>query len=356
MQQFVFLDEQATAALLTMKDVVETCEAVLRDQGCGEAHLSDPAAMFLMGDPEQPTRFKVKGGYLPGLGSCGFRIVGDIGEDGQFGEQHYCLLLDPSTGKARALVAQTELHRMRTAACALVALRHLVSPTTRTVTILGAGRIAAKFAAGFHDIFPDWTLIIASRRIESATALADHVRTASRQVEVASIPDAVVSADAIVALTSATEPVIAADVLRPGMTIIGMGEHHELPVGLLRQADRFIVDDFGFASVLGSLASWLAHGDVTSEEAAARRRDARRDRSSPGGRTPVRRRPHRRHHPGARDRRSRHRRNVQAPNCRAGSQLIKFASDSPTADRARRPCPLGSWLACKATHARNETA
>jgi ornithine cyclodeaminase/alanine dehydrogenase-like protein (mu-crystallin family) len=267
---FLFLDEQATASLLSMKEVVETCEAVLLDQGAERARLSEPAAMFLTGDPDQPTRFKVKGGYLPGLDSCGFRIVGDVGPDGEFGECHYCLLLDPSTAQPRALVAQTELHRMRTAACGLVALRHLAAPATRRIALVGAGRIGAWLAAGFHDVFPGSTLVIGSRRIEGAIAMADRVRSASRAVEAASVQDAVASADAVVTLTSAVEPVIEAELLRPGMTIVGMGEHHELPIGLLRQADRFIVDDFGFAATLGSLSAWLARGDIDREEAAAR--------------------------------------------------------------------------------------
>jgi ornithine cyclodeaminase len=253
-----------------MPEVVETCEAVLLDQGLERARLSEPAAMFLMGDPDKPTKFKVKGGYLPGLDSCGFRVVGDVGVDGVLGECHYCLLLDPSTAQPRALVAQTEIHRMRTAACGLVALRHLASTATRTVALVGAGRIGAYFAAGFHDVFPDRTLVIASRRIESARELADRVRVPSRRVEAASVQDAIASSEAVVALTSSHEPVLAADELRPGMTIIGMGEHHELPAGLLTQADRFIVDDFGFASVLGSLSAWIARGEVEKADAAAR--------------------------------------------------------------------------------------
>jgi ornithine cyclodeaminase/alanine dehydrogenase-like protein (mu-crystallin family) len=270
MQPFLFLDEQATASLLTMQEVVEICEAVLLDQGSERALLSQPAAMFLAGDRDKPTQFKVKGGYLPGLDACGFRVVGDVGVDGQLGECHYCLLLDPCTAKPRALVAQTELHRMRTAACGLVALQHLASTATLTVALIGAGKIGTYFAAGFHDVFPDKKLVIASRRNESAIALADRVRVASRQVEAASVQDAIASAEAVVTLTSSSEPVVAADVLRPGMTIVGMGEHHELPAGLLKRADRFIVDDFGFASVLGSLSVWLARGDVERADAAAR--------------------------------------------------------------------------------------
>src|SRR6266576_849082 len=103
MQPFLFLDEQATSSLLTMPEVVETCASVLLDQGSGRAILSEPAAMFLAGDRDKPTQFKVKGGYLPGLDSCGFRVVGDVGPDGLLGECHYCLLLDPATAQPRAL-------------------------------------------------------------------------------------------------------------------------------------------------------------------------------------------------------------------------------------------------------------
>jgi len=267
---FLFLDEQTTASLLSMAEVVETCEAVLLDQGAESARLSQPAAMFLAGDQDKPTQFKVKGGYLPGLDSCGFRIVGDIGPDGQLGERHYCLLLDPATAEPRALVAQTELHRMRTAGCGLVALRHLASGTLETVALIGAGRIGRWFATGFHEVFPDKKLVIGSRRIESAIALANRLGNAACPVEAATVDDAIATADAIITLTNASNPVLAAEAFRPGMTIVGMGEHHELPSALLRRADRFVVDDLGFASTLGSLAAWLARGEIDEREAASR--------------------------------------------------------------------------------------
>ncbi|MDB5651520.1 MAG: Ornithine cyclodeaminase, partial [Hyphomicrobiales bacterium] len=256
--------EHETAALLTMSEVVETCEAVLREQGLGQASLSDPAAMFLAADIATPTKFKVKGGYLAGLGACGFRVVGDLGHDGDLGENHYCLLLDPVTAKPRGLIAQTELHRMRTAACGLVALKHLGAADMQTVALIGAGRIGAYFARGFRDIFPDKQLIVASRRIETARDLA--TETGAQAMTIA---DAVATAQGIVALTTATEPVMTTAEMRPGVTIVGMGEYHELPAGLLQVADRFFVDDLGFASVLGSLSRWLARGDTTREAAAA---------------------------------------------------------------------------------------
>ena len=268
MSDFLFLDESKTASLINMKEAVATCEAVLREQGEGLAVLSDPSAMFLDGDKAAPVKFKVKGGALTGLDVCGFRVVGDIGQDGILGEHHYCLLLDPVTAKPRALVAQTELHRIRTAACGLAALRQLISPKARTVALIGAGKIGAWFARGFHEVFPQLELIVASRRLESAQALTASIP--NQKILALPVEDAVAAADAFVAISTATEPVLTGNAFKPGMTIIGMGEYHELPAALLHRADRFIVDDIGFASMLGSLSHWIARGDVTREAASAR--------------------------------------------------------------------------------------
>jgi len=88
-----------------------------------------------------------------------------------------------------------------------------------------------------------------------------------------SVSAALREAQSVVALTSSSTPVFSADEFRRGMTVVGMGEHHELPVGLFHECDRFVVDDVDFASVLGSLAAWIKTGEV-SAAAAAKRVDA----------------------------------------------------------------------------------
>ena len=264
---FTFLDEATTSTLVTMADVVAVCEAVLVELGLGAARLSEPAAMFLNGEMNIPTLFKVKGGYLPGSGACGFRVVGDVGDDGQDGEHHYCYLVDPVTAKPIALVAQTRLHRMRTAACGLIALKNLVSNERPTIALIGAGRIAAEVVAGFEHVFPGGTLIIASRDPVKAKTMASSFRPTSAEIRAAnSAREAVQQADAVLTLTSSPSPVIDPEDFREGMTICGMGEHGELPPALFQTADRFVVDDLGFAKVMGSVASWIRDGEISEEE------------------------------------------------------------------------------------------
>jgi ornithine cyclodeaminase/alanine dehydrogenase-like protein (mu-crystallin family) len=270
-ERFLFLDEPQTETLLSMVEVVRICEAALTEMGRKVATLSVPQAMFLEGDKTAPTLFKVKGGYMPSLDACGFRVVGDVGVDGAAGESHFCYLLDPQTGRPRALVAHTALHRMRTAACGLIALRALTASNTETFALIGAGKIGRHFARGFGEMFPGKRLLIASRRPETAAQLAGEAASASACiVATESVSAALREAQSVVALTSSSVPLFSADEIRPGMTVIGMGEHHELPAGLLHSADRFVVDDVGFASVLGSLAAWIKTGQVSKDDAAKR--------------------------------------------------------------------------------------
>jgi alanine dehydrogenase len=259
MKTLTFLDEETTSQLMSMAEAVAVCESVLEEMGRGQARLAQPSAMFVKCAPEAPTLFKVKGGYLGGSGVCGFRIVGDIGEDGIGGENHFCYLVDPQTAAPLALVAQTKLHRMRTAACGLITLKRLTDKERPIVAIIGAGRIASHVVEGFASVFPTGELIVASRRYESAQALAATGKaTAARSAELA-----VAQADAVLTLTSAHEPVISLRDFRPGVTICGMGENGELPADLFHAADRFIVDDIAFVKVLGSVANWIRSGGIS---------------------------------------------------------------------------------------------
>src|SRR5687768_10535320 len=126
-ERFLFLDETDTAAPLSLGQLLRTCEAARAELGRTVATLSTPPAIVLEGDKTAPTLFKLKGGYMPSRDACCFRVVGDVGVDGAEGESHFCYLLDPRSGRPRALVSHTALHRMPTAACGLIALRTLAA-------------------------------------------------------------------------------------------------------------------------------------------------------------------------------------------------------------------------------------
>jgi ornithine cyclodeaminase/alanine dehydrogenase-like protein (mu-crystallin family) len=110
-------------------------------------------------------------------------------------------------------------------------------------------------------------LVIASRDAEKAKAMASSFPSKSAEIRAAdSVRAAVQQADAVLTLTSSPSPVIDPEDFREGMIICGMGEHGELPSELFQTADSFVVDDIGFAKVMGSVASWIRNGEVSEEE------------------------------------------------------------------------------------------
>ena len=271
-----FVDAATVARVVGMADAVAICREVYRHDGAGEVKTSDPPSLVLIGSGEPVTKFKVKGARVRAAGHgamtmCGFRIAGDIGSAvaGQESEAHYCYLVDPVSAKPLGVVAQTRLNRMRTAASGLVTLDALVRQPIRRVALLGAGRIARPLAEGFPLVFPDAELVVASRRFASACALRDAFPALAIRA-VATLDEALEGADAIVTLSNARAPLVDAGVLRPGLVVLAMGEHHEIAVDLFRAADRFVVDDLAFACVLGTCAAWIGRGEITREALAAR--------------------------------------------------------------------------------------
>jgi ornithine cyclodeaminase/alanine dehydrogenase-like protein (mu-crystallin family) len=255
---FRIVPERITASLVDMREAIETMRMVYSDFGRKSAVLSSPVAAFLKGDPVADTLFKIKGGYVPSLGACGYRVVGDVGLDGVNGEHHYCYLLDEHTAVPRALVAQTHLHRLRTAACGLVGARVLTGKPDGTFALIGAGKIGRHIAEGFKVAFPNGRLVIASRRRDSAAAMVDAVQEICPGCEVAdTVADAVAQADTVIAITTSDSPIFEPGLFKRGMTIVGMGEHHELDFGLVGKADGFFTDDIIFATTLGSGAAWV---------------------------------------------------------------------------------------------------
>lgn len=270
-RRFTILSEDITASLIDMREAIDAMRVVYSDFGSKSATLSTPVAMWVRGHPTPETLFKVKGGRVASLAACGFRVVGDVGPDGVNGEHHYCYLLDEMTAVPRALVAQTHLHRMRTAACGLVAARALTALDDPTVALIGAGKIGRHIAEGFKIAFPRGRLLIASRRKESAVEMASGMQAYCPGCQaVDSVADAVQLADTVIAITTAEAPIFGLEMFKAGMTIVGMGEHHELSFGLLERADGFFTDDILFATTLGSGAAWVRRQEIGLEALKAR--------------------------------------------------------------------------------------
>lgn len=220
--------------------------------------LSTPPALIMHHDA---TGMKAKGALLPATNRAGFRLVADHDSPGGEVSHDWQWVADLATGRPVGLVEMLTLHAVRTALTGVAALDTLHG-APGVVAIIGAGRIARWLVAPLRE--RGWTIRVAASRPERAAAFA-------AKYEVMATPgvdEAVADADAVIAISSAPSPVVMARHLRPGMTVIGMGGGHEFDRGILDGADRFVVDDFAFACVVGSVAGWLGAGAARADIAA----------------------------------------------------------------------------------------
>jgi ornithine cyclodeaminase len=116
---------------------------------------------------------------------------------------------------------------------------------------------------------------VSSRRAESSAAfvaeLAPGVDFAMRAE-----PDgarAARDADLIITLTESPRPLVFAATVKPGAVVCSMGSYNEVDYGVLREAQRLVVDDAEFAAEMGDGAAWISQGHV-SRQAFAKRIDA----------------------------------------------------------------------------------
>jgi ornithine cyclodeaminase len=85
-------------------------------------------------------------------------------------------------------------------------------------------------------------------------------------VAVDSPQKAVTDAEIVVTLTNADEPLIKPEWINSGTLVCSLGEAQELDDRFLEWADKMVVDDFDFCTVIGDIAAWIRKGLRTKDE------------------------------------------------------------------------------------------
>lgn len=188
-------------------------------------------------------------------------------------------LFDAQTGKPVCLMDGTYITAVRTSASAILSVRELSRPESRTVTIVGAG-VQGRQHLRLLPLVRDFEEIrIASLVYDDAVALA---RLDPRAVAVTDLRAAVETSDVVCLASHSYQPVIAPDWVRPGAHVSSVGyapPAGELPLGLIDRADLFVetADAFkappvGCSELAGrSPETATLLGDVVSGRAPGRR-------------------------------------------------------------------------------------
>jgi ornithine cyclodeaminase/alanine dehydrogenase-like protein (mu-crystallin family) len=168
-------------------------------------------------------------------------------QSGLRSHQGLVLLFDPESGAPVCAVDAGEITAIRTAAASAVATDALARKDARRLALLGYGEQAATHARAIAKVRGLESIVVWGRSAERARAFAERMQTElSVPVAVAGdVREAVAEADVICTVTSAAEPILMGEWVRPGTHVNVVGSGYAGPAEVdndLVVRSRFIAD------------------------------------------------------------------------------------------------------------------
>ncbi len=271
MPEILIVSEAACEATVTADVAFAAVEQVFAAMAKGEARnfpvirealgYADALYGFKSGfDRVGPALGVKSGGFWPGNAAKGLT-----------NHQSTIFLFDPETGQLQALVGGNFLTAIRTAAASAVSIAHLARPDAEVIGMVGAG----------HQSAFQLRAALAQRSFRKVVAWNPHPDMLPRLAEVANIAgvqfeavereDLGAQADVIITITSAFEPLMMRDWIKPGTHLACMGTDtkgkQEVDPALVAAATVF-TDEVAQSVTIGEAqhavaAGLIAAGDIT---------------------------------------------------------------------------------------------
>jgi alanine dehydrogenase len=268
---FVIVGEEICQDVISRADAFNAVEAVFGAMAKGDAY-NFPVVREAIGHADALYGFKGgfdKSGLTLGLKAGGY-WPGTMA-NGLTKQQSTVFLFDPDTGQLSALVGGNYLTALRTAASSSVSIAHLAREESKVLGMVGAG----------HQSTFQLRAAVEQRDFEKVVAWNPHPDMLPRLQAVAeelglafegvSQQELGAQADVIITITSAFEPLIMDDWIKPGTHIACMGTDtkgkQEVDPALFQRATVFadeIAQSISIGEAQHAVAQGLiAEGDIT---------------------------------------------------------------------------------------------
>lgn len=212
--------------------------------------------------------------WIQGLG-FGVKSVTVMAENAALGlptVQGAMLVFDKTNGTLRAVIESDLVTNLKTASDSALGARYLARPESRTMLVIGAGRVAVNVIAAYSQAFPDLqNFVICNRTGSKAKMLADEM--AAKGLNVTATEDlaaAVAQADIITTATMSTEPVLKGAWVQPGTHVDLIGafraEMREADDALLQKSRLFVDSRDTTLHHIGEIKIPLKAGIITEAD------------------------------------------------------------------------------------------
>src|SRR5438046_419076 len=212
----MFLDEERIARLLSWEKLIPAMERALAEFSQGR--VLQPVRQMLTIEEEK--RYL---GIMPAVAeeAMGLKLVsfypGNAGTDVPT-HMAMILLFRPDTGEPLAVMDGRLITEMRTAAVSAAVTRHLATPDSRVLALLGSGVQAAAHLEALSQVRHFDEVRVWSRTADHAEAFARKHNARAMDAE-----SAVRGADVIVTATNAREPILKGAWLKRGAHVNAVG-------------------------------------------------------------------------------------------------------------------------------------
>jgi ornithine cyclodeaminase len=212
----------------------------------------------------------VKTAYIPGFDGFAIKVSPGFFDNPKIGLPSLnglMILFSATTGLVDALFLDNGyLTDVRTAAAGAVAAKHLAPADVRTAGVMGTGVQARLQIEAAHLVRPFTKVLVWGRDPKKAADCAADI-AATLGIEAGPEADPaklVAESQLVITTTPATEPVLKADWLHPGLHITAMGSDqegkNEIDAGAVASADLYVCDRVSQCEKLGELRSAIAAG------------------------------------------------------------------------------------------------
>lgn len=268
MQDILILDEaQLRDAVKLDLAAIDVVESAFRSLARGDVVMPPILSMEFK---EANGEVDVKTAYIPGFDSFAIKVSPGFFDNPKIGLPSLnglMIVLSAKTGIVEAVLFDNGyLTNVRTASAGAVAAKHLAPTTVETAGVIGAG-VQARLqieAANLVRPFKNVLLWSPDDALNKECAAAIEAATGASVMVAANAEQVVANSQLVVTTTPATEPVLMADWLHPGLHITCMGSDqagkNEVDPQAIAAANLYVCDRVTQCEKLGELRTAREHG------------------------------------------------------------------------------------------------
>ncbi len=275
-REVLILREPEIRSLLDPVACIAAVERAFAAYSTGQAEL--PAVIHL-DVPEQQGEIHIKAGHVRGGAYYAVKIVSGFLNNPQLGlasNDGMVLVFDAQTGAPCAFLLDNGfITDLRTAAAGACAAKHLARKHTGRVAVIGTGG-QARYQVEMLALVRSFDEVrIWGRDPGKARACAEDLGKrrgipASNFAVTESVRAAVEKTDIVITVTSSRQPLVHAEWLTPGVTVIAVGsdapDKQELHEDVLARADKIVADSVPQCLRLGEIHHAVEHGAIPKDK------------------------------------------------------------------------------------------